>query len=112
MLSKGLIISLIFCMFFLFACKDDSQANTSTGGATDSGTDGDGSGQGRPTERSQKIKQAEKNLIGAFDKSNCSDLVKDYYKDRIEDLEHIYSDDQIVESRVNDMIKLIKDIGC
>ncbi len=112
MLNKNLIILLVFCTFFLFACKDDSQTDTSTGGTTDSGTDGNGSGQGRPAERSQKIKQAEKKLIETFDKSNCSDLVKDYYKDRIEDLEHIYSDDQIVESRINDMIKLIKDIGC
>ena len=111
MLSKKLII-LLFCMFFLFACEDDPQTDTSTGGTTDSGTDGNDSGQSRPAERSQKIKQAEKELIKIFDESKCSDIVKDYYKDRIEDLEHIYSDDQIVENRINDMIKLIKDIGC
>ena len=112
MLNKKFIVLLFFCVFFLFACGDESQTDNSHDDISNSDGGEDGSRRDRPAERSQKIKQAEKKLIEAFNGSKCSSIVKDYYKDRIEDLERIYSDDQIVESRIKDMIKLIKDIGC
>ena len=74
-----------------------------------------GAGDGKatqPRKRSAAVKQAKKDLETAFEASNCSDIVKDYYIDRIKDLEKVHSDDTIVESRVQDMIKLIKDVGC